>query len=346
MLQRATEIVFKHKLVIFLPLVLVSLLSTGAALRPTKPQWKSWSTVWVDQDKPLTDSSLGLTAANDQAALLEDFIHSRSFSRTVLQQTSMASAVNDPKTEDRADQALWQAVKVDTPSANFLTITVTTPEPDLSFSLAKAINSNYQTVLQQRLDQQSAVAGKLYGDAVAEAQRALDASRSQLALYLALHPGEATVTPGVEQSLPLSVRDRDLGLLLSQVNVDEQTYNTARQQYLVAEQRAAATNGAQPFAFTVVDAPVRAIRPVQPKLIDAIKLPLIGIMLGLMLSCAVATVLIYTDHTIRDARDLEVALGIPVLGVVSDVELRKRRGGQHQPAELRSLVAAPARRFR
>jgi len=346
MLQRATEIVFKNKLLILLPLVLIFSLSLAAAFRPAKPQWRASSTVWVDQDRPLDQASFGSTAAIDQAALLEDFIHSRSFSRSVLQQTRLASAVNDPTTEDRTDQAFWRAVNVDTPSANFLTITVTTNDQDLSYQLAKSINTTYQNVLQQRLNQQSAVAGKLYGDAVTQAQQALDASQSQLALYVALHPNTAASTAGSESSLPLELRDRDLGLLISQVNMDQQTYNTSREQYLQAEQRAAASNDAQPFQFTVVDAPVRAIRPVQPRFLDVIKLPVIGLLLGLMVSCGIATVLVCTDHTIRDAYDLESALGIRVLGVVSDFTAVRRPGGHLREAEVRGQVADPARRFR
>jgi hypothetical protein len=201
-------------------------------------------------------------------------------------------------------------------------------------------------MLQQRLDQQSAVAGKLYGDAVTQAQRALDASQSQLALYVALHPSTTVSAATADSSLPLTVRDRDLGLLLDQVTLDQQTYNTARQQYLDAEQKAARTNDAQPFAFTVVDAPVRPILPVQLKLLDIIKLPLIGFVLGLMLSAAVATLLVYTDHTIRDAHDLEATLGIPVLGVVSDFALAKAHTGHVQDGDVRLQVAGPARRFR
>jgi len=345
MLERAIEIVFKHKLLIVLPLVVVVALSLAASFRPTRPQWQSSSTVWVDQDRPLQDPSLGLTVANDQAALLEDFIHARSFSRSVLQQTGLASAVNDPRTEDRTDQTFWRAVKVDTPSANFLTITVTTTSANLSYELARAINTTFQNVLQQRLNQQSAVAGKLYGDAVTQAQQALDASQSQLALYVALHPNTTPIS-NAESSLPLEVRDRDLGLLISQVNADQQTYYSARQRYLEAEQKAAASNDAQPFAFTVVDAPVRAIRPLQTRLLDVVKLPVIGLLLGLMLSCAIATVLVCTDHTIRDPRDLESALGMPVLGVVSDFTSVKRQGTRLQEAAIRVQVADPARRFR
>ena len=140
------------------------------------------------------------------------------------------------------------------------------------------------------------------------------------------------------------MRDRDLALLISQVNVDEQTYSTARQQYLVAEQKAAASNDAQPFAFTVVDPPTRALRPVTPKIIDLLKLPIVGLVLGLMLSCGIATVLIYTDHTIRDARDLESAVGVPVLGVVSDFGGVKAADGDGMSLRLR--IADPARRFR
>ena len=49
----------------------------------------------------------------------------------------------------------------------------------------------------------------------------------------------------------------------------------------------------------------------------------IALVLGLMLGCGMALLLFWTDHRLRSAEEIELALGLPVLGVVPHIEGRK-----------------------
>jgi hypothetical protein len=159
-----------------------------------------------------------------------------------------------------------------------------------------------------------------------------------------MHPNIALSSN--DSGLPLTIRDRDFGALVEQVTLDQESYNSARRDYMAVQQKSAASRDAQPFTFSVVDQPQRPIAPVKPKILDLVKLPVIGLLLGLMLSAGVATLLIYTDHTIRNPQDIETALGTPVLSVITDLGRSRWAIGRRRADDLRLQVATPARRYR
>src|SRR6266540_6748066 len=100
MKQRATEVLFSHKLLLLLPLLVIVPLTILIALRPKAQHWQAFATIWVDQYKPLyQDDRLGYTPATNQARLLDNFIHTRAFAVGVLQHTQLASMLSNPATE-------------------------------------------------------------------------------------------------------------------------------------------------------------------------------------------------------------------------------------------------------
>jgi uncharacterized protein involved in exopolysaccharide biosynthesis len=353
MLQRALEIIFRSKLVILLPMLIVLPITVALALWPQRPQWRAISTVWVDPYKPLAlDDRLGLTPALNQSALLQDFLHTHSFVKTVLDQSPLKAQIDDPRTADRAEQVFLRSVKVAPTSNAFFTITVNTEDPALTDAIARNINSTFQDMLQKRLQTQSDTAGKLYGDSLAQSQDALTKSEAQLAAYLAQRPDLASAAAGGGSGLPLSLRDGNLALLLQQVTADQQSYNTARQRFVDLQWSVATSEDAQPFAFTVVDPPQFPVAPVHTSRLLLLRLPAVGLTVGLMLGGAVAALLVLTNHTIMDSHDVQTYLGVPVIGSVSELggggwlaSRRRRRSVRLQLAspanQPRSRAAAP-----
>jgi uncharacterized protein involved in exopolysaccharide biosynthesis len=360
MLQRALEIIFRSKLVILLPMLIVLPITVLLALWPQRPQWRSVSTVWVDPYKPLSlDDRLGLTPALNQSALLQDFLHTHSFIKTVLEQTSLKSQIDNERTTERAEQSFLQSVKVTATSNAFFTIAITTTDPALTYAIAHNINSTFQDMLQKRLQTQSDTAGKLYGDSLAQSQEALTKSQGQLAAYLAQHPDLASVAAGGGSTLPLSLRDGNLALLLQQVTADQASYNTARQRFVDLQWNVATSEDAQPFAFTVVDQPQQPTTPVHESRLLLLRLPAVGLVVALMLGGGLAALLVLTNHTIMDSHDVETYLGVPVIGSVSELGsggwLESRRRGRsvrlqlaspaNQPRSRTTAAAVPSRPF-
>src|SRR5579885_2958549 len=128
MKRHAAEVLFRRKLWLVLPLLLIVPLSFVYVLRHVPKQWLVTASVWVDQDKTLyTDERLGYSPAVNQSDLLNNFIRTRSFAQTVLAKTSVAPELNDPRTAERLITEFPSHVHASATSSVFIAITVTTP---------------------------------------------------------------------------------------------------------------------------------------------------------------------------------------------------------------------------
>jgi hypothetical protein len=93
----------------------------------------------------------------------------------------------------------------------------------------------------------------------------------------------------------------------------------------VEDLRASGAAGAagQDLAFSVVDEPQRPFAPIPQSRLGQLKLPVIGLLMALMLSCALALLFILTNGSVLSARDVDREIALPVLGEIP--ELRRRR---------------------
>ena len=343
MLQRAVEILFRAKWLILLPIVVIVPITTAITFRPQAPKWRVISTIWVDPYRPLDQNdNLGVEPAMSQAQLIRDFIHTDTFSRTVLEQTSLKPMLQTQQGAERAQEKFWQAIQVTPTSVSFLTISVTTEDPDLSYAMAHGINATYQDMMQKQLEAQTATADKLYGDSLSQAANALSKSQAQLAGYLTQHP-ELVLSGRVNADASSMLDGGNLSLLTDQVSKDRENYNAARQRYLDFQQAAAGRRDALPFTFTVVDQPQRPVLPVHESRLTLLKIPIVGLILALMLSSGIAALLVLTSHTILDGRDVETYLGLPVVGTVSELGPSRCRLARRGGGSIRVQLAAPAR---
>jgi capsular polysaccharide biosynthesis protein len=341
MKQRAVEVLFKHKLLILLPALIIVPLSIALALRPRPAEWQAFSTVWVDQYKPLyQDERLGWTPANNQAQLLNNFIHTRTFAVQVLSNTSLAPMLEDPATEADAVHLFWRSASAWPTSNSFVTILVAMHDPDLAYETLQSLVDVYQRTLQERTTTQSQVAVTFQAEGVKQAEAALAKSRAELSAYLAAHPELASRRP--DSGLLLTYQDPALARLSSQVDYDEDTYRTERRRYDQLQSLAGAGVEGQHLAFSVVDEPQRPLAPLRPSRLSLLKLPVVGLVLGTMLSSAVALALVLTNRAVQGPFDIQRQLGVPVIGEIP--ELRRRRWPwQRVPRHaVRMRLAAPA----
>lgn len=342
MRQRAAEIIFTHKFLILLPLFIVLPLTIGAELRPQPKLWKSSARVWVDQPRSLLgNDELMVSPATKQAQLINDFLHTRSFATAVLQQTQLAPRLRSPQTRERALQLFSRSVIATPDSDSFVTVDVTMPDPDLTFKTAQAIVSQYQTTLEERNQREASAALSLYGDELKQAADAVSNSRTQLATYLAQHPQLLQRSPDV--LFARQDQDINLALLSEQAKADQDTYNSFRQRYLNIQQGAEADRQGQPLAFTVIDAPEPPLAPLTRRLLLRLELPLIGLVLGLMLSSGVAALLVLTERKILGPYDFPDSLGILVLGEIPELKLNGSGGRRGSDDAVRARLAASAR---
>lgn len=343
MKQRAAETLFKHKLLILLPLMIILPLTVMIALRPKPVQWQSYATVWVDLYRPLyQDDRLTYAPAASQSQLLNDFLRTRSFALGVVQDTRLAGQVTGPDSEDRAVRTIWRSVKVWPSSTNFINIVVTTSDPELAPEIGQSLLKHFQDVLKARMEVQSKAALALYADKLQKDEQQLQKSRNELAAYLAANPQLATRRP--DSAISPESQDVNLARLTSQVTTDTQSYNATRQRFEDLKVGSAAGIEGQQLAFNVVDAPQQPRRPLGSSRMGLVKLPMIGMLMGLMLGSAIAVLLVVTNRSVLSTHDIRSSLSLPVLGEIP--ELRRRRWPwQRSPRHaVRIRLTAPARR--
>src|SRR3712207_6201352 len=103
MRERAVEVLFKHKLLIFLPVLVIVPLSVMVAARPRPQNWQAFATIWIDQYKPLySDERLLYTPAANTAQLIRNFLGTYSFASQVIESTSLAPMLEQPASRQEA----------------------------------------------------------------------------------------------------------------------------------------------------------------------------------------------------------------------------------------------------
>jgi capsular polysaccharide biosynthesis protein len=340
MKQRVTEVLFKHKFLLVLPFVVILPLTVAAALRPQPDRWQVFARVWVDQYQGLyRDERLGYTPGPAQAQLLNDFVGTRSFARDVLSQTQLAPLLDDPVSEELALQEFWRAVSVFSTSNTFITISVLTESPEISYEIAQALVASFESTLRTRGEVQSKITTELYAQELAKRQQAVDRSRAELAAYVAAHP-ELMQASG---STLATARDATFARLSAQAEYDQNAYRETLIRYEQGLAMGAAGLQSSAFAFTVVDPPSMPAAPLHESRVTLLKLPVIGFVLAVILSAGAAVALIFTNRSVLGASEVRDQLNIPVLGEIP--VLRPRRWfWQRLPRHaVRQILAMPAR---
>ena len=322
MKERAAELIFRHKLLILLPVMVIMPLVLMAATQPQPPRWQSFVVVWVDQYKFLyQDDRLGYTPAANQASLLNDFLRTRSFAADAVGRTQLAAHMTSPQAELQAVERLRQSVVAYPNSNNFITIVVTMSDPDLAYEVATAVVDTFRERLGERLHEQNQAALKLTSDALAKTEQDLAKARSDLAAYVAAKPEVASAR--ADNGFPIEARDPSYARLFAQVQSQQQQYLDLHRRVEDLQASGAAGAAGQELAFSVVDEPQQPFAPIPHSRIAQLKLPVIGLFMALMLSCALALLFILTNGAVLSARDIDREIALPVLGEIP--ELRRRR---------------------
>src|SRR5581483_8868170 len=314
MKRHAAEVLFRRKLWLVLPLLVIVPLSLVYALRHVPKQWLVTASVWVDQDKTLySDERLGYTPAVNQSDLLNNFVRTRSFAQTVLSKTSVAPELNDPRAADRLIAEFPSHVHASANSSAFIGVTVTTPDRDLSVQMMQATLDQFQQVLTTQLATQSQTEMSLASQNLSDTEAQLNRSQQALAQYLAAHP--ELVAKSTSGSGP-SILDQDpqLAKLTQQVSIDQGVYGAAQQRVRDVSQAAVTGQHGLRYTFMVVDQPTAPLNPVKTSLMSRMKIPAIGTVLALLCAVGLGVWFVLANHRMLGRFDLERVVAAPVLG--------------------------------
>jgi uncharacterized protein involved in exopolysaccharide biosynthesis len=327
MSQKVLDVFFRHKFLIILPLVILTLAGAAASLSRQTTEYSSSANIWT-QKTPLLTSSLGgqggafITPAGHQSRVLNDLLRLDSFRQSVADRVVGLEGLSPGLQRG----TVREGTAVFASGVNVLTIRHRDEDPLLSQSIVQAIIGAYSETFQSSVMDQSEAAAIFYEARLEEASIALDESEQALASY----EGTLSPTAAIDSDPELAAIQADARL--AQNDYDEQL-GRLEGIYL---QRDAALEG-RDLSFQVMDPPNLPSSPLPTSRRDLLMLPALGMLLGVSASGAVLFALTRLDDSIRlpgEARQV----GAPVLAVVP--ELGRRRKSSWPQNFVRLVVAA------
>ncbi len=332
MSQKVLDVFFRHKFLIILPLVILTLAGAAASWSRQTTEYSSSAHIWT-QKTPLLSSSLGgqggafTSPAAHQSRVLNDLLRLNSFRLSVAAKVD-GLAGQDPEsqvTAVRKDTAVFSS------GTNVLTIRHTDEYPALAQGIVEAIIETYSETFQSGVIGEADAAQAFYEERLEGARVELDESELALASY------QGTLQP--ESVSETTASDPELTALLEDVRRAQRDYDEQLGRlegiYL---QRDAALEG-RDLSFQVMDPPNLPSGPVATPKTDLLMLPILGLLLGVSTSGIVLFALIRLDDSIRMPGEAR-RLGVPVLAVIPELGRRRRPSW---PQHFVRLVVAASR---
>ncbi|MGB7963887.1 MAG: hypothetical protein WCF12_13160 [Propionicimonas sp.] len=143
------ETFFRHKYLLLLPIVLGLVVGTALAFQAPR-KYVSNASFWADTRVP-EESTMGTTGgqswpSSGQAALLQQYLNTRSFMSSVLQVSPLAEEFRaaDAISAERLLATVAGEVAVSTPGPQLVIVTVTTTDPEEAKGVASAVLTQFE----------------------------------------------------------------------------------------------------------------------------------------------------------------------------------------------------------
>jgi uncharacterized protein involved in exopolysaccharide biosynthesis len=346
-IEKLLETLFRHKLLILLPPVLIPLIVGPIALLTVPVYYETWTGVWVERSTYLSYSdgwNQYMTPAQNQANRLTELLRTRAFLRDVAAQTSLASLLASPVGEQRAQTMIERGISVMTSGSHLLVIRFRGESPQLSFQAINAVVETFkERTANDRLNQ-AGLAISFYESRLQAAEEEYSKTNGALSRYVAGNPRLTALDPergaggstAARLGLPPMAIDPQLGGLLRGVEQQQAAVDRARTSLDQARLESAAALEGHELGFQVVD-PARPPTAPSRELRKRLIFPAAAVVVGLGLSAALLVLLVAADRTVRSPADLPPS--IRVAGVVPRL---RRIPGASGPDAVRQAIGFPA----
>ncbi len=305
MIRKILEAMFRHKLLILLPALIIPAIVTPIAIRLTPPVYETGVSVWIDRPAYLNvkdTSTPWISPVETQASRLNDLLHTRAFLNDVAQRTSLAPLTQTAAGEQALTDLVTRGVTIGsgavTPGAaptpanaseHLLVVRVQAPSAQVSYELAKAIVDAYQEKTAADQADQASIGVDFYQQQVQDAQQQLNKANQDLRRYVVAQQdaGDSTQTDPNQQNLSAVMLDPKLGTLQANVQAAQLAANNAQAALNQAQQDATAAAQGQQYGFQILDPAEMPTAPtVQTKKIIIYPIAAVVIGLGLELHAA------------------------------------------------------------
>jgi hypothetical protein len=325
---KALEALFRHKLLILLPVFLIPLVVGPIALMSAPVYYESWTGVWIDRPQYLSFSQTGwnayLSPAQNQANSLNEQLRTRSFMNDVARRTQLAPLVGTLRGEDRIATIFSNGLSIGAAGDHLLVIHFRADTARLAYDLLNAtLDAFKENAATERVNQAS-LAISFYESQLSDSQDQLNKLQGSARQYIAANPRLSGLSSASQSNpvLPVTSTDSQLADLMGQIQLRQKEIDRIRGVLEQARFDASAGLEGQELGFQIIDPaqlPATPIRPLRRQLV----FPLAGFAAGLVLSAVLLVIMLAGDRAVRTESD--VPANARILGVMPNLKLRFRR---------------------
>jgi capsular polysaccharide biosynthesis protein len=352
MIEKFLEALFRHKLLLMLPVILTPVLVTPAGFYFVRPYFESSSVIWVGRLTYLPsadDTSSWSTPAQIEAGRIGDMLRTRAFLTDVAKRTDLAPLVGSERGEESLMLFFSRNVGVVPAGTNLLMVTARAEQPQLALQVASALVETYRERRADERTEQAGLAISFHESRLQAAREELAKATAEIRRYVAANPRLTTIDPGrgasstaaARMGLPPIAIDPQLAELIRKVDAEQREVDGIRTALDQARMETAAGMEGQDVNFRVIDEARAPSTPVSQRRRLAI-FPAAGLVVGLGLGLGILVALVVADRSIRSPSDLPS--GVPVARVVPFLPLRSlpRRTRPHTTRQAIGFVAGAA----
>jgi capsular polysaccharide biosynthesis protein len=346
MIGKFLEALFRHKLVILLPMFLTPLVVTPAGFYYVRPYFETSSTVWVGRLTYLKSAddtgSWWMSPAQVETGRISDLFRIRPFVLDVAKRTDLAPLVGSEQGEEIVLGYFARNVLVGPAGNNLITFTARADQAKLAFQVANAVVETYRERRADERTEQAGVAISFHEARLQQAQEELAKATADIRRYVAANPRLTTIDPNrgaastaaARMGLPPIAIDPQLAELIRRVDAEQKDVDNIRAALDQARMETAAGMEGQDVNFRVVDAARVPSAPVSQRR-RLLIFPVAGLVVGLGLGLGLLVALVVADRSIRTTLDLPA--GVRVARVVPFLPLRKL-ARQTRPRTTRQAI--------
>ncbi len=319
-MAKYVEILFRHRLR-FLILIVLLPAELAVACIFLFPHQTASSALWVDTPAYIDISpavqgwNQYLTPAQNTVDALDQLRGTDSFVNTLRSQLDATNSFKDSSERDSVMATVATDIIVTPNGSHLVGLTYTCPRQPLCSDVLAATEQIYRQWLSDQQGAQAKVAIDFYTGQLADARTKLSADQTALSSYLAAHPdikpSDAAILPQFD--------------LLSR-NVDGDLLNVSDLQQKLDNVRLtnAAVGQIDNTVLKVIDPP----RTVGGRLNSLPrKQMMIAAAAGLALAAGMLVFIAWSDRTVREARDLESLVRLPIVVSIPDLALMESFDG-------------------
>ena len=313
-MAKYVEILFRHRLRFLILLFFLPVELAGACIL-LFPHQTAVSSLWVDTPAYISispaasGSSQYLTPAQNTVDALNQLRSTDSYANMLRSSLDSTNTFQSAGERDSVLSTVLTDTLITANGSHLVVLTYTCPREPICSNLLTSTEQIYHQWLVDQETAQAKVAIDFYSGQLVDAQTKLRSDETALAGYVAAHP---SVRPADAPLIP------QFDQLIRNVDDDKQAVSTLQQKLDDTKLTNAAVGSLDTTVLKVIDPP----RTLGGRITSLPRKQMaIAAIASLALAMAVLVIMVWSDRSAREPKDIESRLRIPVVATINDLAL-------------------------